>query len=82
MLFLVINSLSNLEFRRRRKGVQVVQIGGGNLDKISKKSSFFLGGKRIFREGKEQHYLENETDDILKNEKLLAMDGRMDKHQN
>ena len=56
MLFLVINCLSNHEFRRRRKVVQVV--------------------------GKEQHYLENEREDILKNEKLLAMDGRMDEHRN
>ena len=56
MLFLVINCLSNHEFRRRRKVVQVV--------------------------GKEQHYLENEREDILKNEKLLAMDGRMGEHRN
>ena len=35
----------NLEFRRRKKVLQVVQIGergGGNLDKIQKNSSFFL----------------------------------------
>ena len=42
---LVLKWLSNLEFRRRKKVVQVVQIGGrgggGNLDKIQKKSSFF-----------------------------------------
>ena len=39
---LVLNWLSNLEFRRRKKVVQVVQIGGrggrGNLDKIQKKT--------------------------------------------
>ena len=42
---LVLNWLSNLEFRRRKKVVQVVQIGGrgggGNLDKIQKNSRFF-----------------------------------------
>ena len=49
-VFLVLNWLSNLEFRRRKQVEQVVQIGGsgrggGNLDKIQKNSSFFSGNR-------------------------------------
>ena len=41
IVFLVLNRLSNLEFRRRKKVLQVFQIRGGNLDNIQKKA-FFL----------------------------------------
>ena len=59
---LVLKWLSNLEFRRRKKVVQVVQIGGGgeggNLDKIQKNSSFSSGylslDKQIFE--RKKHY--------------------------
>ena len=40
LVFFVLNRLSNLEFRRRKKVLQVFQMGGGNLDNIQKKAFF------------------------------------------
>ena len=52
IVFIVLDWLSTLEFRRRKKVVQVVQIGGGeggggNLDEIQKKSSIFSGERPL-----------------------------------
>ena len=47
IVFLVLDRLSNLEFRRPKKVAQVVQSGGreggGNFDKIQKNCSFVSG---------------------------------------
>ena len=54
MLVLVINCLSNLELRRRRKVVQVVKIGGGGVEfgQNLKEKQFFLRREENIQRGK------------------------------